>query len=138
MENWLAASRAAKATGDAATAYVSSGACAQCHQAQYIQWSNSGHAHATDKLPPRWVEFETSCLSCHATGQRTDAAGQLVLASLQSVHCEQCHGPGGEHIKKPTKGYGRINNAQALCAACHTAATSPQFNFQAAWAKIKH
>jgi 2',3'-cyclic-nucleotide 2'-phosphodiesterase (5'-nucleotidase family) len=138
IENWLAASRGPKPASDAATAYVSSGACGQCHQAQYIQWSNSGHAHATDKLPPRWVEFETSCLSCHATGQRADAAGQIVLASLQGVHCEQCHGPGGEHIKNPTKGYGRVGNVQALCATCHTQATSPQFNFQSAWAKIKH
>ncbi|MFL6214680.1 MAG: multiheme c-type cytochrome [Blastocatellia bacterium] len=138
MENWLAASRAMKPAGEAATGYVSSGTCAQCHQAQYIQWSNTGHAHATDKLPPRWVEFESNCLSCHATGQRTDAAGQLVLASLQSVHCEQCHGPGGEHVKKPGKGYGRINNAQALCATCHTPAVSPGFDFQSAWAKIKH
>jgi hypothetical protein len=137
LENWLAASRAIRPSGEAATAYVSSGACAQCHEAQYVRWANTGHAHATDKLPPRWVEFETSCLNCHATGQGTEA-GQVVMASLQGVHCEQCHGPGGEHIKKPAKGYGRISNVQALCAACHTAAVSPQFDFQSAWAKIKH
>jgi 2',3'-cyclic-nucleotide 2'-phosphodiesterase (5'-nucleotidase family) len=137
LENWLAASRAIKPAGETSTAYASSGACAQCHQAQYVRWANTGHAHATDKLPPRWVEFETSCLNCHATGQRTEA-GQLVMASLQGVQCEQCHGPGGEHIKKPGKGYGHIANAQALCATCHTQAVSPSFDFQSAWAKIKH
>jgi 2',3'-cyclic-nucleotide 2'-phosphodiesterase (5'-nucleotidase family) len=138
LEGWLEASRNPNPASGAATAYVSSQACAACHQAQYIQWSKSGHAHATDNLPPRWVEFETGCLKCHATGQRTDAAGKLELAKLQSVQCEQCHGPGGEHAQKPAKGYGRIGNVQQMCAACHTPETSPKFDFQAALEKIKH
>lgn len=138
LESWLATSHGTKPGAEAAAGYISSRACAQCHQAQYIQWANSGHAHATDKLPPRWVEFEASCLNCHATGQRTEASGKVVLAGLQSVQCEQCHGPGAEHLQKPGKGYGHINNVQAMCAACHTAEVSPKFEFQAAWAKIKH
>ena len=138
LEGWLETSRGVKPADGAIAAYASSRACAQCHQAQYIQWANSGHAHATDKLPPRWVEFETSCLNCHATGQRTDAAGKVELAKLQSVQCEQCHGPGGEHVQKPGKGYGQISNAQALCISCHTMEASPKFDFQSAWAKIKH
>jgi hypothetical protein len=138
LESWLAASRGAKAGAEAAAGYISSGACAQCHQAQYIQWANSRHAHATDKLPPRWVEFEAGCLNCHATGQRAEESGKVVLARLQSVQCEQCHGPGAEHLKNPGKGYGRVNNVRAMCAACHTAEVSPKFEFQAAWAKIKH
>jgi 5''-nucleotidase/2'',3''-cyclic phosphodiesterase and related esterases len=138
LEGWLATSRSTKSADGAVAAYASSRACAQCHQAQYIQWANSGHAHATDKLPPRWVEFEASCLSCHATGQQTDASGKVELAKLQSVQCEQCHGPGGEHVQKPGKGYGHISNAQALCISCHTVEVSPKFDFQSAWAKIKH
>jgi len=138
LEGWLETSRSTKSADGAVAAYASSRACAQCHQAQYIQWANSGHAHATDKLPPRWVEFETSCLSCHATGQQADASGKVELAKLQSVQCEQCHGPGGEHVQKPGKGYGHISNAQALCISCHTVEVSPKFDFQSAWAKIKH
>ena len=138
LEGWLETSRSTKSAGGAVAAYASSKACAQCHQAQYIQWANSGHAHAFDKLPPRWVEFETSCLSCHATGQHADASGKVELAKLQSVQCEQCHGPGGEHVQKPGKGYGHISNAQALCISCHTVEVSPKFDFQSAWAKIKH
>jgi 2',3'-cyclic-nucleotide 2'-phosphodiesterase (5'-nucleotidase family) len=138
LENWLETSRSAKTTGGAVEVYASSRACAQCHQAQYIQWANSRHAHATDKLPPRWFEFEASCLSCHATGQPAAASGKVELARLQSVQCEQCHGPGSGHIQKPGKGYGHISNAEGLCASCHTAAVSPKFDFQSAWAKIKH
>ncbi|HKQ07175.1 MAG TPA: multiheme c-type cytochrome [Blastocatellia bacterium] len=138
LESWLEASRNPTAAGGAGAAYISSQACAGCHQAQYIQWANSGHAHATDKLPPRWSEFQAGCLSCHATGQRTDATGKLVLARLQSVQCEQCHGPGGEHAQKPAKGYGRVGNVQQMCATCHTPEMSPKFDFASAWAKIKH
>ena len=47
-------------------------------------------------------------------------------------------GPGGEHVQKPGKGYGRVSNAQALCISCHTVEVSPKFDFQSAWAKIKH
>ena len=138
LEDWLEASRNPSAAGASAGGYVSSRTCATCHQAQYIHWANSGHAHATDKLPPRWVEFEAGCLSCHATGQRPMAAGKLELAKLQSVQCEQCHGPGAEHAQKPGKGYGHVANVQALCATCHTPDMGPKFDFQSAWAKIKH
>lgn len=137
LTDWLDDSRSVKPASGEAIAYASSKACAQCHQAQYIQWANSRHAHATDKLPPRWIEFEAGCLSCHATAQRV-TGGKLELARLQSVQCEQCHGPGVEHIQKPGKGYGRVANVQAMCASCHTAEVSPNFDFQAAWAKIKH
>jgi mono/diheme cytochrome c family protein len=133
---WLESSRGHKPVGGSALGYVSSSACAQCHTAQYIRWSNSAHAHATDSLVSRQFEFEVSCLNCHATVQPKASAAEM--AKLQNVQCEQCHGPGGEHAAKPGKGYGRITNIQAACAACHTPDISPNFNAQAAWEKIKH
>ncbi len=144
LDDWLSKTRAADAansggnsTGESSPAYVSSIACAQCHMAQYIQWTNSAHAHASKPIALRRFEFEISCLNCHATGQQ-HANGQGGLAQLQNVQCEQCHGPGGDHARKPAKGYGRIANPQALCASCHTADTDADFNLQTAWAKIKH
>jgi 2',3'-cyclic-nucleotide 2'-phosphodiesterase (5'-nucleotidase family) len=139
LADWLASSRGRKPSGESSPAYVSSAACAQCHTAQYIHWSNSAHARATDPLPPRQFEFEASCLSCHATGQqKTDAASAAEMAKLQNVQCEQCHGPGGDHVARPGKGYGRVTNIQAACSACHTPDTSPDFDARAAWEKIKH
>jgi len=138
LESWLESSRDLNVKGATAGGYVTSRACASCHEAQYVQWANTGHVHATDKLPPRAYEFEAGCLSCHATGQRMLAGGKLELAKLQSVQCEQCHGPGAEHVQKPGKGYGRVANVQALCVTCHTPEMSPKFDFQSAWAKIKH
>lgn len=139
LADWLASSRGRKPAGESALAYVSASACAQCHTAQYIAWSRSAHAHATDPLPPRQFEFEASCLSCHATGQaKANAQSIADMAKMQNVQCEQCHGPGGDHAAKPGKGYGRVANMQAACAQCHTKEISPNFDLQSAWAKIKH
>jgi hypothetical protein len=132
LESWLENTRRSTPT-DSGPGYVSSGACASCHQAAYIAWSSSAHAHATDPLPARWVEFESACLKCHATGENSEKP-----AVLQNVHCEQCHGPGGEHIKKPGKGYGRLALGQAMCTSCHTRDVQAGFDFAGAWAKIKH
>ena len=133
------AARERNAVSESSPSYVSSAGCAQCHAAQYVRWANSAHAHATDPLPPRQFEFEVSCLSCHATGiQRASASLSVEMARLQNVQCEQCHGPGSDHVAKPGKGYGRIANLQSACSSCHTQQVSPGFNAQAAWEKIKH
>jgi|ERR1041384_465434 hypothetical protein len=120
--------------------YVTSAACNQCHMAQYMKWSNSGHAHATDPLPPRAAEFELSCLGCHATAAKTTAntAANNRDAGFQGVQCEQCHGPGSSHIAKPAKGYGRIADLNAACTVCHNSEVNRDFDFKAAWEKIKH
>jgi hypothetical protein len=146
LESWLESSRLRVIQSDAGSlragssaAFVTSSACSQCHTVQYLNWSNSAHAHATDPLPARALEFEADCLDCHATGAKFgDATDKLKNARLQNVQCEQCHGPGSNHVAKPGKGYGRIASMQTVCASCHTNETSPGFDLQTAWAKIKH
>ncbi|HSF24988.1 MAG TPA: multiheme c-type cytochrome [Blastocatellia bacterium] len=146
LENWLVSSRTRKSfkSPDAEVAskpvlaFIGAARCAQCHGDQYSRWAISAHAHATDPLPPRQTEFEPSCLNCHATGSPAKGAGLTELPGLQSVQCEQCHGPGSEHAAKPAKGYGRITDMNAACSTCHTPATSPAFDLRSAWAKIKH
>ncbi|HXF40049.1 MAG TPA: multiheme c-type cytochrome [Blastocatellia bacterium] len=141
LDQWLAISRApsgSRATSPAsAVDYVGSNACSQCHVGQYMKWANSSHARASDPLVPRAFEFEMSCLACHATGRQARSESNE-FAGMQSVQCEQCHGPGGAHAAKPAKGYGRVANITTACASCHTSETSPSFDVQAAWSKIKH
>lgn len=139
LEAWLAASRSLtiKRPPGASVYYVGGAACSQCHASQYIKWANSPHAHATDPLPARWVEFEAGCLSCHATGGKANSEKNQ-FAGLQGVQCEQCHGPGSDHAASPAKGYGRVSNMVSACAACHNRETSPGFQLPAAWEKIKH
>jgi hypothetical protein len=144
LDAWLAGSlgrgggkRDSGSNGNAG--YVTSAACSQCHTAQYMKWTNSAHAHATDPLPPRAAEFELSCLECHATGYKPAIAnGTPAFVGFHSVQCEQCHGPGSNHVAKPAKGYGRVADMKAACAACHNSEASPGFNLQVAWEKIKH
>jgi Cytochrome c554 and c-prime len=146
LEDWLAFSRtriteradSKSSSAETSAAFVTSSACSQCHTTQYIKWANGPHAHATDPLPPRALEFETSCLDCHASGSMPGTDNKAGAATLQSVHCEQCHGPGSKHIANPGKGYGRIPDMQSACLKCHSAETSPGFDLKAAWERIKH
>jgi hypothetical protein len=148
LESWLASSRMRVSTqppgSDSSRAesfptFATSAACSQCHVAQYMKWANSAHAHATDPLPPRAFEFEASCLVCHATGSKpASATDELETARLQNVQCEQCHGAGSNHVAKPGKGYGRVADMKTACGSCHTSETSPGFELQDAWAKIRH
>jgi hypothetical protein len=145
LKDWLAATRSLSAgmtagsPAAAARASVPSAACASCHTEQYAKWSASRHARATDSLVVKQIEFDRSCLACHASGNNGIAAGEAgSLPQLQNIHCESCHGPGGEHIKNPAKGYGKVADLKTNCAACHTRQTSPGFDLQTAWEKIKH
>jgi hypothetical protein len=148
LDSWLASSLARvtakspdgdSSRGESSPTYVSSAACSQCHLAQYMKWTNSAHARATDPLPPRWVEFEAGCLDCHATGAKPlSVTSKLEMARFQNVQCEQCHGPASDHIAKPGKGYGRVASMHSACAGCHTPETSPGFDLQQAWELIKH
>lgn len=148
LEDWLTVSRTRIANTNAdstsksnepAATFVSSSACSQCHTTQYLKWANGPHARATDPLLQRGVEFEASCLDCHASGPTPEIANnKSVMAKLQSVHCEQCHGPGSKHIANPGKGYGRIPDMQSACLKCHSAETSPGFDLKAGWERIMH
>jgi len=78
-------------------------------------------------------------MDCHATQtQLARGSNKLEGVRLPNVQCEQCHGPGSDHVAKPVKGYGRVADMKTACGSCHNAETSPNFDLQAAWAKIKH
>jgi hypothetical protein len=147
LTDWIAGTRALStgmvaATGNARakkSAFVSATGCAECHKEQYGKWAASRHARATDSLVIKQTEFDASCFACHASGIDRHVGGEAgSLPQLQNVHCEACHGPGSDHAKNPAKGYGRVADIEASCAVCHTPRTSPGFDTQAAWEKIKH
>ncbi len=123
----------AKAQQGSAAEYISARACAECHTDQYVKWSNSKHARATDALMPNKEDFDAGCLECHSTGKSAKA-----LPKFTAVQCEQCHGPGSNHALNPGKGYGKVTDLKIGCLSCHTQQTSPNFDLQEAWLKIKH
>lgn len=123
-----------KPAADEPPVYISSQNCYKCHAEQYLKWANSKHTKATDDLIFKKDEADASCFQCHSTGaKKADDVPQL-----DAVQCEQCHGPGSLHAIKPMKGYGKVTDIKTSCMACHTAQTSPKFDFQAAWLTIKH
>jgi len=97
--------------------YVGSSQCKVCHNkkdegAQYDTWKSQEHAKAFETLKsPEAIKIgqdkglekppaeSPECLKCHTTAY--DAAAKAVPAKIKledAVSCEQCHGPGSDHI----------------------------------------
>jgi hypothetical protein len=133
----------ARVTGDAAPSaqagFVSAQACSKCHLAEYMQWLNTGHARALSSLAGKRMEFDTGCLACHTTGSQKGGFRTISeTPGLTNVQCEQCHGPGRDHVAKPSKDYGHIADMAVVCSTCHTEETSAGFNAGTFWQRIKH
>jgi len=150
--------------------FVGAEACAKCHQDAFDVWKDSPHGHATDSIvsPPNQRSniprhFDPECLSCHVTGWEPQKfypyeSGYLSLEKtpfLKHSGCENCHGPGAEHVaaeepgskiavamrdklreqmRLPIEG----NVAQRRCTECHDTDNSPDFKFDTYWKQIEH
>jgi len=72
--------------------------------------------------PTQAADGATQCIGCHVTGY--DAAAKTYAEP--GVGCEACHGPGGDHVGKPSKD--NIVNSKSLpaaaqgqvCGQCHS------------------
>jgi hypothetical protein len=155
--------------------FVGSAACADCHTEAWQVYEKTPHHHATDTLvklePPR--HFDPECLSCHVTGWQPQEyfpyvsgfTGLEETPALTQNGCENCHGPGADHVAAES-GEAQVTEEerQALAAAmrmevvenegnkegqvfgrvvknclqCHDTDNSPDFDFQVYWPKVKH
>jgi len=109
-------------TGPAASSpkpnrYIGVGKCMNCHSStdggdQYAVWKKSKHASAfallgTDeakqvgeKLGVGDPQKSDECLQCHVTGHGKPAeAFKRGFDLTQGVQCENCHGPGEQHMR---------------------------------------
>jgi len=152
--------------------YVGSEVCADCHSIAYEIWEATPHAHALDSLvhPGERSEvprhFDPECLSCHVIGWDPQkhfpyATGYLGLDETPDMHhvgCENCHGPGSQHVEAENgdvdvtdqeidarRAGMRLPLKQARdesCMACHDLDNSPDFHeegaFEKYWDKVKH
>jgi hypothetical protein len=83
-----------------------------------------------------WVDqgetYSRACVGCHVVGLKVDVTGDsnMFTSSFSfletGVGCENCHGPGSEHVANPKKAKGiiqpRMLTAKAereVCAKCH-------------------
>ncbi len=148
--------------------FVGSDACGDCHTKAFDVWKDSKHFHATDSIIqpnnargaiPR--HFDPECVSCHVTGwdpQKFEPfeTGYWSLEKtpkLVGSGCENCHGPGSEHVKAENgdiEADGDLLNkfreqmrlplkvAEAKCVECHDSDNSPDFKFAKYWDEVKH
>ncbi len=148
--------RKAPATGAAkASEYVGINKCKMCHAKQYTSWKATQHGRALaglQKADPKLaadlaaklkVEIKGSpastdgCITCHVVGFQLPGGYTLAdtakSAPLANVACEACHGPGSQHVTAPLAEKKKFTNRAVtakLCTQCHTAETSPKFNFE--------
>ncbi len=131
---------------DPGAGYVGSSACAGCHAAIYKDWKRSEHSLALETLEKQNYHWDPECIRCHVVGWKragpqswyvTDTAFRTPDKTpyLGGVGCENCHGPGGEHVKDPWDlslfGEGGPNvtkpEMESTCIPCHDAENSHGF-----------
>ncbi len=142
--------------------YVGVDKCRVCHKTdnqgrQASIWEASAHAKSfADLATPKAADIAKSmgvtapqeaaqCLGCHAP-----LAAKAPELKAEGVSCEVCHGPGSlyrklsimkdraEAVKNGLILYPDKGAIQAQCLKCHQNAHGKTFDYEAAWAKIKH
>ncbi|MFN9718330.1 MAG: multiheme c-type cytochrome [Planctomycetota bacterium] len=157
--------------------FVGASKCGECHTKAFEIWKGTAHAHAFESLDPANARdghdrlhgvlrtFDPECLACHVTGwdpkeyARYDSgflneelAADDNEKSLHSLlagnQCENCHGPGSQHVELIEAGSNeaaaklmKVTLEQAdtvTCRKCHDLDNSPDFQFEAYWEQVKH
>lgn len=82
--------------------YIGVEECTTCHEEERQFWDGTAHAHAYKTLADGFKEYNLECVGCHVSGYGKSGGSTVTHnAKLQNVQCEECHGPGSLHAKKP-------------------------------------
>lgn len=121
-------------------------ACGNCHVGQQSGWEGTAHADA-------WAGLQSSpgaqafCEGCHAVSQEgntlDEPAGINLVRNEQyyDVQCENCHGPGFEHVQNPDVAERPLAPAAVGvdlgtgCGECHSDTHHP---FVEEWSQSPH
>lgn len=118
--------------------YATAQRCYECHEQAAAVWVRSQHARAMESLVSMGQEFDPECVGCHSLGYGKPG-GFVSLETtpkLANVQCENCHGPGLDHLLNQDAPYGE--NAAQSCVQCHTDDFSPDFHYAEYWKEIIH
>ncbi|PRP91758.1 Perchlorate reductase subunit gamma precursor [Enhygromyxa salina] len=111
--------------------YAGIDACADCHEEAVQMWKTTIHGRAYDTLVTANKQYDLSCVGCHVTGFRAPGGSEVVENhGLQSVQCEQCHGPGSLHVEDPSTDNIRLEAPMSVCLECHTPEHSDTFDYE--------
>ncbi len=108
--------------------YTGSESCQLCHDYEYQKWSEAAlrepgsqaHADAYATLEQVGSQFDPECVVCHVVGMEYESGfvSEEKTGHLKNVGCENCHGPGSEHIR--TAGAAETTEPKSVCLDCHT------------------
>jgi hypothetical protein len=141
--------------------YVGAKKCGTCHERAYKKWTTTGHASGFESIKKGRRDIsrihDPECVACHVVGwhpqqvyrYKSGYKNEKESAHLLGSQCENCHGPGSEHVNVFENG-GDEEKAQKLmrvtlkqakdnvCYTCHDLDNSPNFNFEEYWKKVAH
>ncbi|MES2792219.1 MAG: multiheme c-type cytochrome [Planctomycetota bacterium] len=160
---------------DSGNEYVGAQKCGECHKKAFAKWKTTKHAQAYESLitgrpdyEGKWVarNHDMECLACHVTGwdPREVVPFETGFVSLEKTphlkgqQCENCHGPGSDHVKQEElfkktrraqdplliKARQKIHLDEAMvqketgCYKCHDGDNSPKFKFADYYKLISH
>ncbi|HVP12192.1 MAG TPA: multiheme c-type cytochrome [Phycisphaerae bacterium] len=124
--------------------YVGASTCTACHTANYDMWYATIHRTAFNTLVEGGAGDNVLCYPCHSVGYGTQSGfvNLEITPQLAGVQCENCHGPGSNHVVDPNNVPLTVNYDSALCGACHQSCHGlcgenhhPQFE---QWSTSKH
>jgi predicted CXXCH cytochrome family protein len=115
--------------------YLTATSCASCHPASYDGWNETGHARAWIDLEGNPNHTSPSCGGelCHTTGfgEPGGFVDNATTPDLVNVQCEECHGPGSDHVAAPPSEKRATiarNLTAELCGTCHQGEHHPFYN----------
>lgn len=114
---------------EGANGYVGVETCKGCHAAETADWEQTHHAGAFNRLLQQQKHYQPDCVTCHTTGFAYPTGFQIGkdVKRLTNVQCEVCHGPGGQHARRPEVHNIRRTPSPDLCQRCHDADQTPDF-----------
>jgi len=107
--------------------YAGSKSCMPCHAYEYEKWSTKAHAGAFATLERVGSNYDPECVVCHVVGMdyQSGFITPDTTPQMKDVGCENCHGPGSEHIKP--LGMTKLAEPKSTCADCHTPEHSGEY-----------
>jgi hypothetical protein len=107
--------------------FVGSESCRSCHQSEYDKWHETKHAQAYATLEKHGYQYDPECVVCHVVGLDYESGfvSERRTPELKNVDCENCHGPGSEHVKNPIQA--KTKGPKATCLDCHTPEHSGEY-----------
>jgi hypothetical protein len=123
--------------------YVGSRYCKLCHDYEYEKWktspqvfipglskqaaAHSRHADAFATLEKVGSDYDPECVICHVVGMQYQSGftSPTRTPELENVGCENCHGPGSEHLR--SLGAVETSGPISTCTDCHTTEHSAEY-----------